>query len=123
VEKIDILAKKLSKGSREAVLKRVYAHVKSIYLGKGNSYNLRNILKLRDFKTEKILKKKEFFFCHTQNRVLIDLLIATKKFKIKDIKIRKELFKHLYIHQYIEVDLKNKKFKLDPFYKIFQEID
>ena len=64
---------------------------------------------------EKLLKKKQFAQCTLQNRILIKLLIDSKKFKKEDIETKWKPFWG--IHQYLLINTGTKKFIVDPFYK------
>lgn len=69
---------------------------------------------------KKLLKKRQFAQCTLQNRVLIRLLINSKKFKEKDIKKKWRPFWGG-IHQYLIINTGDKQFIVDPFYKKLEE--
>ena len=62
------------------------------------------LFKIPDYNLDKIIDKKEYFYCHTQNRLLTALLLNSGQFSEDQIKIKKELFKTFTIHQYVIVD-------------------
>ena len=65
----------------------------------------------------KLWEKKGFLHCHQQNFVLRRLLLGTGIFTEKDIKL-KHTFCYLNIHQYLKINIGNKKkewIDVDPF--------
>jgi hypothetical protein len=70
---------------------------------------------------KQLMGKKQFAQCTLQNRILIKLLIESGQFRKEDIQKKWRPFRG--IHQYLIVNVDGKKFKIDPFYRIFEGID
>ena len=67
---------------------------------------------------EKLLQKKQFAQCTTQNLILITLLVNTGKFKESDFE-RKWTTTHLIVlHQYILAKIGHRVFKVDPLLRV-----
>jgi hypothetical protein len=66
-----------------------------------------------------LLKEKQFAQCTLQNRVLVNLLIQSGRFKKRD--IIKKWTPFWGIHQHLIISTGNKKFMVDPFYKKLKE--
>ena len=82
--------------------------------------NLLSIFKLGDFSTKEILNKKQFLWCHTQNRLFKSILINTGSFGKDEIAIQKNLFRSFFIHQWLSFELNDKKVLVDPYYEVFE---
>ncbi|MBT3398241.1 hypothetical protein HOA55_05255 [archaeon] len=117
------LSKKLKSKSKDKTLKNIYDYVTKNYTGSEERYKLMNYPKL--FKSnvdENLRTPHQFLACHLQNLIIITLLLNTGQFSATDIK-RKETITHfLTIHQHLTINTGKKKYKIDPFFKIFKKI-
>ncbi|MFA5174590.1 MAG: hypothetical protein WC438_05410 [Candidatus Pacearchaeota archaeon] len=120
--KIKRIAHSLKARNKEDTLKNIYNYVIKRYKGNEQKYKLLNYPKLFYFNTNEILKRRQFLSCHQQNLVLRTLLINTKQFDIKDFELKETMTNFGVIHQYIIVNLGKIKYKIDPFFKIFEKI-
>jgi hypothetical protein len=67
-----------------------------------------------------LLKNKQFAQCTLQNRILAELLIKSRQFKSEDIEKKWKPFWG--IHQFLIIRVDDKKFRVDPFFRIFKRI-
>jgi len=120
------LAKKLKKKDKEKTLKNVYKYMNKTYQGYPYHWNPIHLFDLRNFTVRDMLKrrleKKKFLWCYSQVKLMKALLVATKQFSHRDIKIRWTI-SHLYTpHQYLIVRVGKERYKVDPFYHKFKKI-
>ncbi len=120
---LKILALSLKGQDRLTTAKNVYDYMTKTYSGCGKVYkfkNLATLFRVSDFNTDKILNNHQFLFCHSQNRLLKSILVNTGMFKGDDIQIKIEWLKHIYIHQFIMLNLNDSEIKVDPFYHVIE---
>ena len=103
--------KKKSK-NRYDYLKNVYNCLTKKYQGKRGTL-LKNPHLLFETNLRSIWAKKGFLPCHTFNYLMRLFLVRSKMFKEKEIKIGHTFF-NFNLHQYMEVKVKNKWLKVDP---------
>ena len=116
------ISKKLKKSDKEKTLKNVYKYIVNNYEGDSYQLNPLNLLQLRNFTLKEMLKKRKFLWCYSHIKLLYGLLVSTGQFSRKDIKIKWEISRHLAIHQYSIIKIEDKKYRIDPFYKIFKKV-
>lgn len=106
--------------SKEGVLKDSYDWVINNF--SNERYNLvLKLLKQVYVSDERLMKENQFAQCTLQNRILIKLLVESGKFKGGgDIEKRWKPFWG--IHQYLIIDIGKKKFKIDPFFRVFENM-
>lgn len=100
-----------------------YAYMQRTYSGYTDAFKIRSLLtvfQLGDFSTNDFLNKKQFLWCHTQNRLLKSILVNTGHFKESDVVIKRKLFFIFFIHQWILLEVNGKKIKIDPHCGIFE---
>ncbi|MFH0856618.1 MAG: hypothetical protein V1860_01840 [bacterium] len=122
-DKLKKLSAKLKASNKTHTIKNVYDYITNTYSGDTQKFkikNLRTILFFGDFSTTDILDKKQFLWCHNQNRLFKSILINTGLFKEEEIIIKKRLFMSFFIHQWLYFKLEDKEIIADPFYKIFK---
>jgi hypothetical protein len=123
--KIKNLSRRLKSVKKEKTLENIYNYFVKNHRGKSELNSIQDyltLLEVFDFKTEKILGKKRFLWCHTQNRMFKSILINTGQFKPKEVRIQRIFFKSTFIHQYLLVTVGKKVIKIDPVYKIYLSI-
>jgi hypothetical protein len=117
------ISKKAKGKDKEKTLKNTYNYITKNYKGDPYQYNPLNVLNLQNFTMKKIMKRKRrFMWCYSHVKLLKGILIATKQFSNKDIKIRWSITPLLAIHQYAVVNIGRAKYKVDPFYHKFKKI-
>ena len=111
---ISLVIRHLMKKSRSKYeyLKSVYNYLTTKYHGKRNTI-LKNPDLLFNKNLNNIWAKKGFLPCHTFNYLTRLLLVKSRIFNDHEIKI-KHSFLNFSIHQYMEIKVKNKWLKLDP---------
>ena len=121
-KKIKQVANKLKDKNPQKTLKKIYNFIIKNHYGISKSAKNKIFYLGRLFKNdvEENLENKIYLFCHAQNLMLNTLLINTKQFEEKDIKVKWFIDYTLIIHQYLLVSMGNKKVKLDPFYRIYK---
>lgn len=123
-EKLKKFAKKLKGKTKEKTLKKCFDYVTRTYYGKEQRWFVVTLIhKLFIQDVEKVLDKKQFLQCHIQDRVLMTLLINTRQFSEKDFERKITMSIYGIVHQYLIVKVNRKKFKVDPFYRIFEKIN
>lgn len=115
-------AHNLKAKSKQKTLQNISKFVTINYTGTEEKHKLALYHRLFISNVNEILKQKQFLGCHLQNLVTRDLLLATNQFKNTDIERHYQITTFLSIHQYLIIKIDNQKFKLDPFYKIFQKL-
>lgn len=103
-------------------IKNIWDYMQQTYSGSDEVLNINNLLSvflLGDFSTDKILNKKQFLWCHSQNRLFKSILLNTGKFKEEDVVIQRKIFASFFIHQWLVVNIEGKKVKMDPYYNLF----
>jgi hypothetical protein len=126
IENYDSLKKlsfKLKGKSKAETLKNISNYMNKTYSGFNNMFKIKSlftVFQIGDFKTDKILNKKQFLWCHNQNRLIKSILINTGQFNDHDIKIKRDYLRSFFIHQWLLIKVDEKNIKLDPFYKIFE---
>ncbi|TSD01463.1 MAG: hypothetical protein Athens071425_406 [Parcubacteria group bacterium Athens0714_25] len=118
------LSSKLTGNSKLQTVENVYEYMRQTYSGNDDVLKIENLLSVfnfGDFSTKGILDKKIFLWCHGQNRLLKSVLINTGLFKDDDITIQKRLFTSFFIHQWLVINIDDKKIKVDPYYNIFNK--
>ena len=116
------LARSLVGPNQSATLRNLYEYMQSTYAGSGSvlkTDSLRSVFRFGDFSTRSILGKRQFLWCHTQNRLFKSILMNTGLFSEEVVKIRYRLFSSFFIHQWIEILLPGEKIIIDPHYHIF----
>ncbi len=98
--------KKSSKNKKEALKKVIDYQLSIFYSEMRQAFPRFKFLFESSF--NKLWKKKGFLHCHQQNFVLRRLLLGTKMFEEKDIKL-KHTFCYLNIHQYLKINIGKKK--------------
>ncbi|MDH3353074.1 MAG: hypothetical protein OEL87_01380 [Nanoarchaeota archaeon] len=119
------LALKIKRKDKLSTIKTAYNYMSKTYSGHAEQFrpkSLLTIFHLGDFNTKSILNKKQFLWCHNQNRLLKSILINTELFTPDEIVIKKHFFKSFFIHQWVVISLKNQKIKIDPFYNILEVV-
>ena len=122
-DNIKKLASKLKNKNKIETLKNVSNYMNETYFSYERVFQIKSILTLfniGDFDTKNILNKKQFLWCHNQNRLFKSILVNTDLFNEKEIKIEKRYFKSFFIHQWLSVNVGEKIIKIDPYYKIFE---
>ncbi|OGG55697.1 hypothetical protein A3D71_02135 [Candidatus Kaiserbacteria bacterium RIFCSPHIGHO2_02_FULL_55_20] len=100
-----------------------YAYMQRTYTGYTDAFKIRSLLTIfqfRDFSTKNLLNKKQFLWCHTQNRLLKSILVNTGHFKESDVVIKRRLFFIFFIHQWVSLRVDGKEIKIDPHCAIFE---
>lgn len=116
-------ANKLKAKTKQKTLENIFNFVTKNYTGKKDRLKLALYHKLFNSDIDKILKnKKSFLACHQQNLVISTLLKTTKQFTNKDITKHWNVTKLLTAHQYLIIKINKQKFKVDPFYKQFNNL-
>jgi hypothetical protein len=111
------LASSLKSGDKLQTLKNVYVYMCSTYTGYSEIWKIPNLLtvfELGDFPTKEILNKKQFLWCHTQNRLFKSILVNTGEFSEGEIKIKKLLLRSFFIHQWLSFDINGETITVDP---------
>ncbi len=65
-------------------VQNVHTYMRRTYTGHGDMFKIRSLLsvfKLGDFSTKEILGRKQFLWCHTQNRLFKSILMNTGAFQ------------------------------------------
>jgi hypothetical protein len=115
------IASKLKRKDPEKTLKNTYHMVlKHCYGYKKMSFA--GIKELFVYNPEKLITQRKFAWCHSQNIAIRNLLINTGQFRRKDLKLAWRITPKLTIHQYSIITIKNKKFKVDPFYRELEKL-
>ena len=117
------LALKLKGNDNLQTIENVYSYMQQTYSGDGEAWRLKSLLSifwLGDFSTEKILSKKQFLWCHSQNRLFKSILVNTGLFKKDEIVVRKRFFTSFFIHQWLVVKVDGREIVVDPYYNIFR---
>ncbi|MEK7601407.1 MAG: hypothetical protein AAB480_02655 [Patescibacteria group bacterium] len=117
------LASGLRGNDKLQTVENVYAYIQRTYTGHADVFKIKSALsvfKLGDFSTKELPNKKQFLWCHTQNRLLKSILVNTGAFQESEILIQRRLFFSLFIHQWLALDVEGKKMKIDPYYGIFE---
>ena len=120
------LALKLKGKSKFATLKNVYDYMIETYSGYDERFKLKNVLtlyRMGDFSTRASLNKKEFMWCHNQNRLARSILVNTGMFSEKDIVVERTLVKSSSLHQCLIVRVGKKKFRFDTHCRVFEKVD
>ena len=117
--KIKGIVFKLRSKNKNQTLKNIYSYIVDNYCNK-RWYRIFFLHKMFFWNTNKLLSRKQFLWCHSQNKILIDLLINSGQFKREDIKIKWVLSRNLTIHQYLIV---NSRIKIDSFYRMFETLN
>lgn len=122
--KLKNFSSQLKSKNKEKTLKKAFYFLIKNYTG----VEEREKVALLAYKTffqdiEKIIEnRKQFLHCHISNRALMTILINTGQFEEEDFEKKLEMSHFGTIHQYLIVKANGKKFKVDPFYRIFDEI-
>ncbi|MCE9541350.1 hypothetical protein K8R03_02200 [Candidatus Kaiserbacteria bacterium] len=119
---LQLLARQLVGPNQSATLRNVYEYMRSTYTGSGSvlkTGSLLSVFRFGDFSTRGILGKRQFLWCHTQNRLFKSILMNTGMFPEKALRIRYRLFSSFFIHQWVEVEFSGEKFIIDPHYHVF----
>jgi len=118
------IAKKLKGKTKLKTLRNTYDYINDHFYGQGHQLDYITPPEFFDLgiATRLLLKNKRFLWCSNQIAILISLLINTDHFKKEDIRLKWALGKNLVTHFYVEVQLGNKKIKVDSFYNIFKHI-
>ncbi|MDB5238406.1 MAG: hypothetical protein JWM46_676 [Candidatus Kaiserbacteria bacterium] len=118
------LAARLKGSDRVETLRSAYAYMQDTYTGYREIWrikNLRTLIRIGDFSTEKILSRKQFLWCHTQNRLLKSILVHTGDFTEKEIVIKRVFDRSFFIHQWLSVQANKHIYTVDPHCGIFEE--
>ncbi|MFA5917301.1 MAG: hypothetical protein WC850_03665 [Candidatus Gracilibacteria bacterium] len=118
------LSSELKGKNKIETIENIYEYFKNTYSGKNKVLKLKNLLTvlyIGDFKTNNILSKKVFLWCHTQNRLFKSILVNTKMFKESEIITQKRYFISIFIHQWLYIKLEDKEVKIDPYFGIFEK--
>jgi hypothetical protein len=125
-EEIKDLAMNLSVKDKEQTLRNVHDYLIKTYKGRPSEFSLTAVLRLHKFDISKVLGNPEhdgkFFWCDSQNGMLMALLLASGQFKEKDMVVKYDLTPRLAIHQYVVVKIDEKEFCVDPFWRKFKKI-
>jgi len=122
-DNIKKLASKLKNKNKIETLKNVSNYMNETYFSYEKVFQIKSILTLfniGDFDTQNILNKKQFLWCHNQNRLFKSILVNTDLFEENEIEIEKRYFKSFFIHQWLSINIGRKIIKIDPYYKIFE---
>ena len=114
------ILKKIKSEDKEKTLRNAYDFMINHF--SNERYNL--ILQLpKQFysNNEQLLKKKQFAQCNLQSRVLKEILIKSRKFSEKDVKIKRK-FIGLSFHYYLLVSINGDAWKVDPFFRKFKKL-
>jgi len=117
------VANKLRGVDRFQTLENVYRYMQQRYTGYGHTLKIKNLLsvfKLGDFSTKEILHKKQFLWCHTQNRLFKSILVNTGMFGKNEVVIGQRLLVSFFVHQWLFFELEGKKIIVDPYYGLFR---
>jgi len=106
---------KLKSKDKKDYLKNTYTYLTKKYHGKRNTV-LKKPKLLFETNIKNIWKIKGFIPCHTFVQLIRLFLVRSRLFKEKDIRIRHTFF-NFNIHQYLEVRVKKKWHKVDPWAK------
>ncbi len=115
--------KKLKGKNKIETLENISNYMNKIYSGFDNMFKMKSlftVFQIGDFNTDKILNKKQFLWCHNQNRLIKSILINTGQFDENEIKIQRNYLWSFFIHQWLLINVEEKKIKIDPFYRIFE---
>lgn len=118
------LSSELKWKNKIETIENIYEYFKNTYSWKNKVLKLKNLLTVLyiwDFKTNNILSKKVFLWCHTQNRLFKSILVNTKMFKESEIITQKRYFISIFIHQWLYIKLEDKEVKIDPYFWIFEK--
>jgi hypothetical protein len=121
--KIRQIANKLKNKNPEKTLENAYSFVVKNHYGIGNSFRnkLHYFWALFNNNVENNIGKKTYIWCHTQNLILKTILFNTGQFNKENVKIKWTVGQ--YIHQYLMVKVGNKIIKIDPFYKVYKNLN
>lgn len=120
------LALKLKGDSKFQTIENVHRYMWQTYSGNGDAWRLKSLLSvfwLGDFSTEKILNKKQFLWCHAQNKLFKSILVNTGMFNESEVIVQKRFLTSPFIHQWIVLEADDKKITLDPYYNIFKHVN
>lgn len=114
------------KGDDQAqTFENVHEYMQQTYSGQKEVFKVKNLLsvfRFGDFETSELLDKKQFLWCHTQNRLSKSLLVGSGTFKESDVVVRKRLFTSFFIHQWLVVSVDDREIVIDPYYNIFNSV-
>jgi hypothetical protein len=122
-EELRKFSKKFKSDDREKTAKKAYEWIIKRYRGKEDRYKVILLFPKVFFQNEeKIIGNGQFLHCIVHNRVFMTILINTGQFSEEDFQKKLEISDFGTIHQYIIMKIGDKKYKVDPFYRIFEEI-
>ncbi|MBI5457772.1 hypothetical protein HY971_03545 [Candidatus Kaiserbacteria bacterium] len=117
------LSSKLRGADALQTARNAYAYMRRTYTGYTDAFRIRSLLtvfQFGDFSTRELLNKKQFLWCHTQNRLLKSILVNTGDFSEGEVAIKRTFFPIFFIHQWISLEVNGKKIKIDPHCGIFE---
>lgn len=117
------LALQLKSDTKIKTIENAYAYMQEHFSGSDNFWKIKNLLsifKLGDFSTKEILDKKQFLWCHNQNRLLKSILVNTKMFGEDEIVVKRRFFTSFFIHQWLNINLDDRIICIDSYYNIFK---
>jgi hypothetical protein len=123
-EKLRHFARQFESKEKKETLRKAYEFMVKDYTGVEDRHKV-VILAHKTFmqNVEKIIEdRNQFLHCHVSNRVLMTILINTGQFDEGDFEKKLEISDFGTIHQYLIVKIGKKKYKVDIFYRIFEEI-
>jgi len=117
------LATRLRGEDKTHTLRNVYAYMQETYTGYGEILKINSLLtvfQFGDFSTNKILHRKQFLWCHTQNRLFKSILVNTGLFREDEIVVQRSIWSSFFIHQWICIDIGGRKIEIDPHYHLLE---
>lgn len=116
-------ANELKLETKEETLRNIYNFQIDNYNGANQRYKFILNYGIFSQNVDKfLLDKGRFMACHQHNKMTKELLLNTNQFSNEDIETKIAL-RPVSIHQYLIVNTGDKKFKIDPFYKILEEVE
>ena len=118
------IARKLKGKTKYQTLRKVYDYINKTYYGQGHVFDHNAFLEALDYSISErlLLRRKRFLWCTNQLALLTSLLINTGQFTKEEIALKSTLGRTLSAHFYSVVNIKNKRFKIDPYYNIFKSV-
>src|SRR3989344_634448 len=117
------LASELKGADTRQTIENVYAYMQRTYTGFSEIWKIKSLLSVfqfGDFSTRDILGKRQFLWCHTQNRLFKSILVHTGSLPESAITIRNTLFASFFIHQWISIELSGQRITIDPHCGIYK---
>jgi len=116
-------AKKLKGSSKKKTLDNTFNFLTKNYHGRDQIYKFILNFKIFSQNVDEFIKEKgRFLSCIQQNKMMKELLLNSGQFSKSEIKAKIVYFGYPTVHQFLIININNKKYKVDPYYKILEEI-